>query len=382
MNNTDKVLDLSNKNLTTWDDLEIVKTINQPEYNSIVLSNNEIVNMNLNILPDYYSKIDISENNILSITLKNIKKNTINLSQNKINEINIEDLDCEVLNLSNNNIKNITITNSKIGLLDLNTNLLETITFVNTSVIELDLSANRIKLFDSYPDGVEIISLFANKLCEIKMMPDTIKKIDLSNNKITNLDYISKNLNGIDISYNLIKDFDINILPPTVTYFDIGHNNIKDTSIFEKLQIEKCIYDKKLENDDVSDSDIEIEIKRKNITNIEISDSSSEEWDNDYSEEIGSALPDTESEDSSVSSNEEVDLLSFIRKMNEDKYNKKKDDSEKNEEKDDEITEILKKYKEQLSEEPKDLKLDNDTNSITIVMPEFERYHLQWNIVL
>ena len=69
MNNTDKVLDLSNKNLTTWDDLEIVKTINQPEYDSIVLSNNEIVNMNLNILPDHYSKIDISDNIPLELNL-------------------------------------------------------------------------------------------------------------------------------------------------------------------------------------------------------------------------------------------------------------------------------------------------------------------------
>jgi hypothetical protein len=42
-----KVLNLSNKNLTRKEESEIYELINQPLYDSIILSNNEIENINI-----------------------------------------------------------------------------------------------------------------------------------------------------------------------------------------------------------------------------------------------------------------------------------------------------------------------------------------------
>ena len=50
MNQEINKLDLSNRDLANSEDIEVIKLINQPFYNSICLSNNNIENMELNIL--------------------------------------------------------------------------------------------------------------------------------------------------------------------------------------------------------------------------------------------------------------------------------------------------------------------------------------------
>lgn len=394
------ILDLSNKDLANNEDIEIIKLINQPLYNSIILSNNNIENMEINILPNNYRDIDLSKNNIHNMTLENVNRQKVNLSFNKITEIIIRNSEFEILNLSNNNIKEITIIDSKIDFLDLNTNSIEVVTFINTTVFELDLSINKIKYFDFYPKSIESMSLFANKLQGISNMPDSIKKIDLSSNKLTELTYVSKNLNGLDISNNLIKTFDPSILPKTIDYFDISHNKIDDTSIFNSLEIVNCTYDKKnYKTMNNSDSDSVKKTTKKNITSIEISDDSSE-WD-DLDDEIDEdALPDIESDESSVTTEEEVDLMSYIKKINGEKsidiYQKEThiehQDNDDGNISDDEISKILKEYKQQIKEdETKDDQRKNnlikfldekmDSSSID-ELPKYENFHLQWNIVI
>ena len=372
MNEQINKLDLSNRDLANSDDIEVIKLINQPFYNSICLSNNNIENMELNIIPDNYTEVDLSHNIISNISLDNIRRKKIDLSNNSIKELIIRDLVCETLNLSNNNILDIRIIDSKINFLDLNTNNIKTVTFINTSVCELDLSVNKIEYFDSYPKDIETMSLFANKLYGLAKMPNTIKKIDLSNNKITDINYIPSELVGLDISYNAIQSIDVNILPDTLAYLDLSHNKIQDTNIFNFLGIEKCIYDKNMEN-------------KKFIKSIEISDDS-EEW-NDVDEDIDvNALIDTDSEESSKSSSEEIDLVTYIKNLKNETFEKVSselnDDYIKDEivDDDDEISKILKEYKGKKENEEK----DNLKNTMIEIEQEplFEKFHLQWNIVI
>lgn len=374
------MLDLSDKNLAYMDDC-IVELMTQPtDSDSINLSNNDIENINLNIIPDKFRVINLSNNNISKIELVNINRCKIDLSHNRIGDIIINNVQCEYLDISNNNIRNITFNDCIIETLDLNTNLVDTIIFNNTTIKNADLSFNKIKFLDSYPNQIENLNLFSNKLFDITNMPNTIAKFDLGNNKLRELNYISTNLTSLDVSNNKLSDFNINMLPEYMTYFDITENNIKNTNIFKNLVIHTCLYD--LEKSDESSN---LDTSKRNICKIKISDDS-EEWDDNASAD---SVSDDTSEDNE---SDNFDIIKFIQETHNEK-NKRVDEDVF----DDEISRALQEYKEKIkeSEEIEDKKREmlfskskdifdflKDSSSEDSDYPQYETYQLRWDIVI
>jgi hypothetical protein len=360
------------------------------------------------------------------------------LSHNKINIFNAHNILCDNLDISNNFIKDVVLTNCTINYLDLNCNLIENVKFINCNIKVLDLSINKIKFFnfDSYPDNIERINLFANRLMDIADMSNTLLKIDLSDNKLRELTYISNKLMYLDISKNFISELDLNIIPSTLKYLDITENKVKNIqNILNYTNITKLIYDtdtidkniknnnvmspvqkitksnifseqynyndkcKSLnENDNLSvnsnindsenDSELSVKLKINNqqiVKKIQISD---EEWDNLDNDETLSALPDSDSD--SDSDSEQVDNFS-VSSLN-------------NYSSDDEITEVLKKYRDNLhmstpstkpliidSTEKKNiisnnsfdfLNYESESSSVSDSLPIYETYDLFWNICI
>lgn len=257
------MIDLSNNNISDINDnIQLLNIINKSEENKILnLDYNNIKSFDFSIIKDNYQEIHLSYNEIVDINLTNVKRDKIFLAHNKISDLVIHNLYCNHLDISNNTIENIIFIDCIINILDLNTNCIDSIKFINTKVKELDLSINKIKFLDSYPDTIEKISLFANKLIGVTDMPDTIKRIDVSDNKLKELTYISNNLVSLDISKNLLTDFNLSLIPESLTYFDITENNIKDNTIFDCLTIPNAMFDSDSESepDPEPDSDSEHE---------------------------------------------------------------------------------------------------------------------------
>lgn len=371
---------MSNMNLPQMDECIIMELFTQSTNSVAVnMSNNNIKNIELNEIPGNFQEIDLSKNEIRSINLCDVHRKDINLSYNNMSEIAVNNVKCELLDISNNNIKNITLINCIIDKLDLNTNLIESITFMNTSIKEIDLSFNKIQYFESFPNDIEKLNLFSNKIIKISNMPNTLIKIDLGNNKLTEINYMSNNLISFDISKNHIDNFNVLILPKTLKLFDITENKIKDTSIFDNLEIETCLYDECQQNSEAYESDIEIKIMKKHIKKIEISD--------DYDD----IFDDNSNETSDISS--DSDILSFIQQKHNEKIQSETIKKQHEYIIDDEIMRALEEYKDTIKEEHEKKRelfsksqntLDplEDSDSDETLNPEYDDYYIRWNIVI
>ena len=171
------------------------------------------------------------------------------------------------------------------------------------------------------------------------------------------------------------------------------------------------------EDGHTSDSDISIKLTKKHIRTINLSDDS-EEWDDlDENNDNNSALPDTESDESS---DNEIDLWSYTQqfknlnksekfKSNEQPTNNISENFSEGNLSDDEISRALKEYKENIKENSEisqeeqqiDSKFNSSTNSNIksrnifdflkddtsesskeTEYPLYEKYSLFWNIQL
>lgn len=163
--------------------------------------NNEIDDISeyIKINPSY---IDLSGNNISDISsiLKLSNVNSIVLNDNNIEgEIEITDKTLYTLNLSNNNINKLTLKNVKTGDIYLNGNSFSELNFDNVS---------------SAYDGYERVNLFLNN-CELKKLPDFsgisgFKALFISNNDISDISTLTNypSLKYISIVENNVNPWD------------------------------------------------------------------------------------------------------------------------------------------------------------------------------
>jgi hypothetical protein len=372
------MLDLSNMNMIEMDNTTIIELLTQStDSKAIDLSYNDIHNINIDIIPEQYEDIDLSNNKLTILDISNKKRKNIILKNNSISEITINNVKIDFLDISNNNIRNIVISNSEIENLNLNTNDIEIIRFIDTNIKKLDLSFNNILIFSAYPNSIEELNLSSNKLLRIMKMPDTLIKFELGFNNLTELPNISKNLQSLDISKNKFKDFDISILPNTLTYFDITENNIKDTSIFESLKIHTCLYDTDTSNDS-SNSSSRVKYTMKQLKKIEITDDEDEidedELIEDYLQTIDDDFTLTYEP---VSKSHKIDLMQYIHGENIKK-------TEQIEPTEDNITRALQEYRGNVSRDIYDFLKDDSDSSVSSEDndPKYEDYYIRWLITI
>ena len=117
--NVDKILDLSGKNLSHIPDLST------SDYSTIDLSNNNIVQLNMKMLPKNLKKLNLSHNKITKSVLihneecKNL--NYLDLSYNKLSHFS-SSCDFDSLILNNNTLEGIGFYTKRMSYLDMSNN--------------------------------------------------------------------------------------------------------------------------------------------------------------------------------------------------------------------------------------------------------------------
>ena len=192
--------------------------------NFIDLSNNNIRDAHLEILPESIKTVYLKYNNFEEIHWDDRVWELINIEKNNLDLNEFRELICGTFRMGYNCIKNIEFEECVIGELSISNNNLKLIKFINCQIKKLDLSNNNVKCIDSFPNSIEWLCLSNNCINSIKNLPLTLTYLDLS--------------------INDFNTFDLSILPPELKHFDITGNNIIDSSnIFKDCEIEKLFYD-------------------------------------------------------------------------------------------------------------------------------------------
>ena len=209
-------LDLSNKNITSLEDIEIFTDL----YN-LKLSNNNIKDITPLTRLTSLSYVDLANNNIKDIScFKDMKTKSlynINLSNNKIKDVSVlANIDYGgntlELNISNNpnikgyeKIRELSVLNiSNCNIKDVgNLKRCEYLISLNVS------NSNGIKGLEQLPENIYELYISNCNLEKIPELSSNISYLDISENNLTALDKIQnlKNLYFLDVSGNAITDW-------------------------------------------------------------------------------------------------------------------------------------------------------------------------------
>jgi Leucine-rich repeat (LRR) protein len=243
------------------------------------LSNNQLIEIKENTLPNTIIELYLQKNNIQKIT--NLPNNIkfISLSDNNnlfdldLSNLSIESLSNSILpnnikylNISNNYIKYINTTERNINIpktleyIDINGNTIETLIIKNTNIIEIN----------GIPNTIKNINVSNNKLKNINIPQDiNIKSLDLSRNKFTTIPILSNNIDYLNLSRNQIQN--IQNLTNTITKLDLSMNQIQEIKNLTNNIIEL----------DLSNNQIqEIKNLTNNITKLNLSNNQIQEIKN------------------------------------------------------------------------------------------------------
>ena len=293
------IMDLSNRELTNEDLIDLAKLLNISSSYELNLSNNNLTDINAleQIENKNATKIDLSKNQIsdFSVLGEFTNLDVLNLSNNNIS--NIPDISKLInlisLDLSYNNISDISPLEKSKTILDLNldNNNISEIDFI-LNMYSLNLSNNPLNWDEELFDQSNLLSLqIANtNLTDIKYIKGlkNIISLDISNNNVNDIGGITRyfdDLLYLNISGNKIKDFnneyfvkdgvsiyanncgidDISIINEiNANTISLNGNHIKDISNFNNDKV-KTLYLANNEIKDISNFD------SKNISYIDLS---------------------------------------------------------------------------------------------------------------
>jgi hypothetical protein len=255
--------------------------------NVIDLSDNEITNARLDLLPSYIKNVSLENNSLDNITWDDRVWGTIKLNNNCIDFEEINNLTCKKLDVSDNKFQGeITFINCKIDELNISNNKIKCLNFVECIIKKLDISLNNIYEITHLPDGIIDLNASDNRICDLCDLPDTMYIVDLSKNKLESIKNIPSNLNKLDLSKNKLKEFNFDILPENLDYLDISNNFIPNVKkLISGFGVEQIFYDSEdynVTNHIDSDDDISLVVKSKSNENTsEINSDSNSNSDSD-----------------------------------------------------------------------------------------------------
>lgn len=174
-------------------------------------SHNLIKHVNINLINDVVSNLDLSNNNLDQIPRELFSKTKLRF-----------------LNLSFNNLKSIpeSLFKSKLITLNVSFNKLESLPLLPKSLEVLIVNSCNLNELNCYSDeNEELIEIIAhnNNLSNITIL-DTLKKVILSKNKFKEFPCFNRSIEYIDISFN-----EIQVIPtiddmPNIKYLNISFN--------------------------------------------------------------------------------------------------------------------------------------------------------------
>lgn len=229
-----KTLGLSGNNIESLNSLEkLIKNTSdnysETQLSSVILSNNQISDINVLSKIPTLENIDISGNDVsdISVIKNNNKIKTLNISNNNITDINVIKNFADTLNTFNaskNNIKDISvIKNVSLTELNLSSNKIEDITPIKSQTMlkTLDLSSNNIQDIQS----LESLSIGKYNFKQQKIMyalsddgdenialPNIFKQSKTSSSKVySNQDYETENCTlSSDLQYVIVNKENLN----------------------------------------------------------------------------------------------------------------------------------------------------------------------------
>lgn len=258
-------LDLSNKNITSIDGIEMFSNL---QY--LNLSNNNIKDLEPLTKINTLVEINLSNNNLTNINeFKNMTLSSIyllNLSNNQIKDVSpLSNLKLELYSLDISNNTNVTGLEKLKNIWSLNAsncNITDVEMLKNmTDLAQLNLSYNTgISGLEYLPESVITLNISNCDFTEVPNITDNILCINISNNQITDLNGIQNipYLNEIDVSGNPItnwealKEIQVVISEEYMSdglFFVANNCNIEDITIFNDIQI----YSLELKNNKLTD---------------------------------------------------------------------------------------------------------------------------------
>ncbi len=303
---------------------DVVEKLPKSSYITVIdLSDNEISDADISLLPGYIRNINLENNSLDNITWDDRDWGTIKLNNNCIDFEEINNIKCTKLDISDNKMEgDLTFINCEIDELNVSENKIKVINFVECKIKKLNISSNSIYEITHLPEDIIELNASNNRISDLCVLPDRMIILDIANNKLESIKNIPSNINKIDLSNNKLISFDFDNVPSNLDYLDITSNpipGIKD--IVSKVKIEQIFYDteNKVPNSQIdSDDDISLVVKTKSETKSELNSKTSTVSGSTNSNSNSNSDSDSDSESSTDSTAVRVSKINRAFKIDAD----------------------------------------------------------------